>query len=79
MTVAASKMAAEKLIRLGCDTSSWAKGENGKSAGTYQFPLYRAISGHASLSEVQRYTKAADQARMASAAMALTVRAKQSY
>ena len=29
-----------------------------------------AISGHASIAEVQRYTKAADQARLASAAMA---------
>jgi integrase len=32
-----------------------------------------AISGHATLSEVQRYTKAADQARMARAAMARQV------
>jgi hypothetical protein len=29
-----------------------------------------AISGHATLSEIQRYTKAADQARMARNAMA---------
>jgi integrase len=32
-----------------------------------------AISGHATLSEIQRYTKAADQARMARAAMARQV------
>jgi hypothetical protein len=31
-----------------------------------------AITGHASLSEVQRYTKAADQARLARAAMEKT-------
>jgi integrase len=31
-----------------------------------------AITGHASLREVQRYTKAADQARLAQAAMART-------
>jgi len=34
-----------------------------------------AISGHASLSEVQRYTRAANQARMAKAAMASVARA----
>ena len=32
-----------------------------------------AISGHATLKEVERYTKAADQARLAQAAMARTV------
>jgi len=35
-----------------------------------------AISGHASLKEVERYTKAADQARLAQAAMARTAAAK---
>jgi integrase len=34
-----------------------------------------AISGHASLSEIQRYTKAAEQSRMARAAMATITRA----
>jgi hypothetical protein len=32
-----------------------------------------AISGHKTLKEVERYTKAADQARLARAAMARTV------
>ena len=35
-----------------------------------------AISGHTTLKEIERYTKAADQARLASAAMARTATAK---
>jgi len=35
-----------------------------------------AISGHASLKEVERYTKAVDQTRLAQAAMARTTAAK---
>ena len=37
-----------------------------------------AITGHATLSEVQRYTKAVDQARLARAAMARTATREQS-
>jgi hypothetical protein len=35
-----------------------------------------AISGHASLREVERYTKAADQAKLAKAALARTMAAQ---
>jgi integrase len=37
-----------------------------------------AITGHASLSEIQRYTKAVEQARLARAAMARTAMREQS-
>jgi hypothetical protein len=35
-----------------------------------------AISGHVTLEEVQRYTKAADQARLARSAMATVIKAR---